>query len=335
MDRLQSNIWLPEQAWEWHSRQGGLRGYNYLPRTAVNSTEMWQADTWDAAAIDQELEWAANAGYNSARVFLQYLVWDADPEAMKQRLDEFLMMASRHGQRAMFVLFDDCAFSGREPYLGPQDAPVPGVHNSGWTPSPGRSRVTDAESWPRLKEYVQDIVGSFGQDDRVIVWDLYNEPGNTDMGERSMPLVQASFAWAREMKPQQPLTTGVWTDFDSSMSRRIFKLCDIISFHCYLPPEGVTQTIHLCQAYRRPMLCTEWLLRQGGNTFEATLPIFAGERIGWYHWGLVAGKTQTYMPWGSKPGDPVPAVWQHDVFHPDGAPYRREEIELLRVHGFS
>ena len=79
--------------------------------------------------------------------------------------DKFLTIADKHGIGSMVILFCDCAFAGREPYLGKQDEPVPGVHNSGWVPSPGLKRVTDKSVWPDLERYVKDIVGSFGKDD--------------------------------------------------------------------------------------------------------------------------------------------------------------------------
>jgi hypothetical protein len=319
-----------ERAWHWHTQTIPLRGCNYLPRTAVNVTEMWQEETYDPATIDQELGWAQAAGYNSLRVFVQYLVWRDDPAGLLARLDHFLDIATNHGMRTMWVPFCDCSFSGREPYLGPQDAPIEGVHNSGWVPSPGLGRVTDRDAWPDLKRYIQDLVGRYGQDKRVLVWDLYNEPGNSNMGERSLPLVEATFQWAREADPAQPLTVGLWTDLKGQMSRRLAELSDVVSFHAYGDPQEVESTIEACQSYDRPLLCTEWLRRQAGNTFATILPLFRQHKIGWYHWGLVAGKTQTYMPWGSKPGDPMPAVWQHDVLHPNGRPYDESDIELVR-----
>jgi len=212
--------WTTEEAWAWRHQHAPFIGYNYVPRTAVNTTEMWQADTFDPATIAQELAWAGRVGYNTCRVFLQYLVWDADPEGMIRRLEAFLALAARQRQRVMPVLFDDCAFAGREPYLGVQDAPKPGVHNSGWVPSPGLRRVTDRACWPRLRQYVQDIVGAFANDDRVLIWDLYNEPGNSRQGAR-LPLLEAACAWAREARPGQPLTVGAWMAYDGVMSRRM------------------------------------------------------------------------------------------------------------------
>jgi len=322
--------WPRQRAFEWYEKAWPIVGCNYLPRTAVNMTEMWQKETFDPKTIDEELGWAQQAGYNSVRVFIQYLVWKHDPQGLKRRIGEFLAIAHKHKIRPMLVLFCDCAFAGKEPYLGKQDEPVPGVHNSGWVPSPGLKRVTDRGAWPDLERYVKDIVGTFGQDDRVLIWDLYNEPGASRMWEKSLPLAEATFAWARAAKPKQPLTMGAWIKFDSRMSKRLMELSDVISFHGYDGPKGLEAKINTCKTHLRPMICTECLARHVGSRFDAILPVFARNRVGWYNWGLVAGRTQTYMHWGSKRGTPEPKIWQHDVFRPDGTPYDAEEIKLIR-----
>ncbi len=326
----QAGRWSEQRARDWYRDAGPIVGCNYLPRTAVNMTEMWQADTFDPETIDQELGWARKAGYNSIRVFIQYLVWKQDPDGLKKRMEEFLAIANKHRVRVMLVPFCDCSFAGREPYLGKQDDPRPGVPNGGWVPSPGLKRVVDRGTWPALEKYIKDLVGRFGGDRRVLIWDLYNEPGQAGLGEKSMPLVAASFRWAREMHPEQPLTAGVWTHFKNRMSIAQFKLSDVISFHTYLKPAAVVEQIEICKQFKRPMICTEWLMRQHGNTFQTILPLFARHQIGSYHWGLVAGRTQTYMHWESKPGDPMPKVWQHDMFRADGTLYDPREIYLQR-----
>jgi hypothetical protein len=322
--------WSVDRAWRWYRSAGSIRGFNYVPRTAINDTEIWQGETFDPRTIDQELGWAHEAGYNSLRLFLQYIVWQADSEGLKKCIDEFLTIADRRGLTTVLVLFDDCAFSGKEPYLGKQDDPIPGVFANAWVPSPGLRRVTDRTVWPDLEEYVKDVIGSFNHDRRVLIWDLYNEPGNSNMGEKSLPLVEASFAWARAVHPSQPLTCAPWEDFNSIMSKRLTELSDVTSFHGYDIPDGVIAKISICQASGRPVICTEFLRRQVGNTFAAILPIFAAHHIGWHNWGLVAGKTQTYLHWGSKRGDPVPRIWQHDILHADGTPYDPRELELIK-----
>ena len=323
--------WTSEQAHTWYREAGSIRGCNYLPRSAVNMTEMWQAETFDPVTIDQELGWAQLAGYNSVRIFIQYLVWEDDPVGMKARLDRFLSIADRHEISTMIILFCDCAFSGREPYLGPQADPVPGVHNGQWVPSPGFERMTNPDTYPDLERYVKELVGRFAADPRVLIWDLYNEPGNTEMGEKSLPLLDAVFNWAREAGATQPLTTGpwMWNVYTDTVSQRAMDLSDVISFHYYQSADLIDDYLAACEAYGRPVLCTEWLRRQHGNTFASILPIFQEHNIGWYHWGWVAGRTQTYLSWESEAGDPDPETWQHDMLQPDGTPYDPVEIELV------
>jgi len=299
--------WSAERAREWHRTVWPICGCNYVPRTAVNTTEMWQK--LDEETIDEELSWAQSCGLNSLRVFVQYVVYEAEPSALIGRMERFLDIAAGRGHSVMFVLFDDCW--NPEPQLGPQPEPIPGVHNSRWTASPGSQRK-QRDYWPALGRYVTEVVGHFGGDQRVIAWDLYNEPEPD-----SRPLVEAAFAWARAAAPSQPLTT-CWQAKD---------LWDIASFHDYESPSGDKSDAVVAE---RPAVCTECINRLTGSTFEAVLPAFVQRRIGWYMWGLVKGRTQTHYPWDSPEGSPEPAVWQHDLLHPDGTPYDAAEINLIR-----
>ncbi len=325
-----SERWTPQRVHAWYHAAPWPVGCNYLPSSAINDIEMWQADTFDPETIARELDWAQSLGMNAVRVFLNYVVWRDDPDGLKARFERFLSIASERAMRVMPVLFDDCAFGGREPETGPQGDPTPGIHNSGWVPSPGLARVVDHGVWPDLADYVVDIVGAHAHDDRILIWDLYNEPGNSGMGEKSLPLAEAAFAWARGVGPDQPLTVGVWTDFRGAMSRRLVALSDVVSFHGYEGPTRMGELLRDLEAHGRPVLCTEWLHRANGNTVGAILPLFEAHRAGCFNWGLVAGRTQTYLPWESRAGDPPPSLWQHDLFHPDGTPYRDDEIAVFR-----
>jgi hypothetical protein len=306
-------------------------GLNYLPSTAVNDVEMWQAETFDAATIARELAWAAGLGLNSCRVFLNYVVWEADAAGLKERLAAFLDIAAGHGITVMPILFDDCAFGGAEPAVGPQGDPVPGVHNSRWVPSPGSRRLRDSIAWAGLEAYVRDLVGDFADDPRVAAWDLYNEPGNGGMAEAgSLALVEAALSWARDAGPSQPLTVGVWHADLAELNRAQLDLSDVISFHNYGDVAAVRAQIADLARLGRPMLCTEWLARTTGSRFETHLPVFRAEGVGCYCWGLVAGRTQTYYPWGSPEGAPEPQLWHHDILRPDGSPFDPAEVETIR-----
>ncbi|MBV9851516.1 MAG: cellulase family glycosylhydrolase [Armatimonadetes bacterium] len=323
--------WAQDHAWNWYNARPWVCGFNYVPRTAINSTEMWQDATFDPDTMDQELGWASHIGLNSCRVFLQYLVWEDDGNGFLQRLDLFLDIAARHRVSVMPILLDDCAFVGKRPYLGPQAAPVPGVHNSGWTPSPGRDRVTNRAAWPRLEDYVTSVISRFAADGRVLAWDLYNEPGNDDMGSDSLPLLQEAFAWARAANPQQPLTAGTWNPELKELNEASRSLSDVLSFHNYDNLARLEAEIAELKSYGRPLLCTEWMRRTGGpSLFETHLPILRREGVGCWFWGLVQGKTQTHFPWGSLPGAPEPDIWFHDLLRADGTPYREAEVAVIR-----
>ena len=322
--------WTGQRAGEWYAKQPWLFGFNFVPSTAVNDTEMWQNETFDAATIDRELAWAEGLGYNSCRVFVQYIVWKADPVGLKTRFIRLLEIADKHQLRVMPVLFDDCAFdSSRAPYLGKQDDPVPGASNGRWVPSPGLKLVTDKSAWPDLEKYVKDLVGTFKDDKRVVLWDLYNEPGNSGMANNSLPLVEASFAWARQMNPTQPLTIGVWGG-PKEISDRQQELSDIVSFHFYGDNNGMKARIAEFKKLGRPVVCTEWMARPLGAKFETELPLFKQECVGCYNWGLVNGRTQTQYPWGSPKDAPEPKIWFHDLFRNDGTPKNAGEIAFIQ-----
>ena len=323
-------------------------GSNFIPATAINELEMWQAATFDLREIDRELGWAQGLGMNTMRVFLHDLLWQQDPAGFKKRIDTFLTIAARHGIRPMFVLFDSCW--DPSPHLGAQHAPVPGVHNSGWVQSPGAAALQDPSQYPRLEAYVKGVVGAFGRDTRVLAWDIWNEPDNMNDSSygKSEPrnkkeLVEAllpkAFAWARAANAEQPLTSGVWKgdwssdDKLSSMERIQLDFSDVVSFHNYdRPPEFEKRVVWL-QRLHRPILCTEYMARGNGSTFEGTLPIAKKYKVAAINWGFVAGKTQTNLPWDSwqKPyTDRKPAVWFHEIFYSDGRPYRPEEVAFIR-----
>jgi hypothetical protein len=330
--------WSVEKANAWYAQQKWIVGCNFLPSTAVNSIEMWQNETFDLTTIDRELGWAADWGMNSVRVFLNYVVWEAEAETFKSNLVQFLDVAEKHGIRVMPVLFDECNWSNGIARAGQQPAPVPGVHNSGWVPSPSIAMLRNRAEWPKLKNYMQDIVGAFASDSRILLWDLFNEPewrganDSVDIPQTAL-LIRSLFAWAREMHPSQPLTIGAHDRFDGELSRLMRDGSDIVSFHSYGDRADAERKILWCHESGRPALCTEWLIRsQKDNTPEIFLPLFHANRVGAYNWGLVGGRTQTYFPWGSPAGAPEPAVWQHDLIHRDGSPHIPAEREVFRSY---
>jgi hypothetical protein len=339
--------WTRKQAAAWYGRQPWLVGSNYIPADAINQLEMWQADTFDPGRIDTELGWAESLGMNTMRVFLHDLLWQQDARGLQKRLDTFLAIADKHHIRPLLVLFDSCW--DPDPHTGKQRDPTPGVHNSGWVQSPGARALDDPAQYPRLEAWVKGMVGAFANDGRILGWDVWNEPDNTNDGnyadppdkvQRVLVLLPRVFAWARSAHPTQPLTSGVWRGADWSSRRKLSPMekiqlrnSDVISFHCYEPADVFERRIKSLQRYRRPILCTEYMARPRGSTFESILPVARKYRVAAYNWGFVQGRTQTYLPWDSWRHpyvDHPPDVWFHEIFYPDGRPYRQTEVDFVR-----
>jgi len=340
--------WTDAAAANWYAKQGWLVGSNYIPADAINELEMWQADTFDVKRIDQELGWAEAIGLNTMRVFLHDLPWQLDAAGFTKRIELFLQIAAKHHIKPLFVLFDSCW--DPEPRLGKQHAPRPGVHNSGWVQSPGAKALQDPAQYPRLEAYVKGVVGAFARDERVLAWDIWNEPDNGNGGsyterepknknELVIALLPRAFAWARAAHPTQPLTSGVWKG-DWSIAEKLgpaekiqMEMSDVISFHSYDKPEVFEKKVLSLQQYHRPTLCTEYMARGNGSTFQGTLPIAKKFDVAAINWGLVAGKTQTYFPWDSWQHpytDREPAIWFHEIFRTDGTPYSAEEAAFIK-----
>lgn len=328
--------WTEEEAWIWYNRQPWLCGFNYVPSTASNTTEFWGADTFDETTITHELGWARETGFNSCRVFLQYLVWKHDPEGLKQRLKRFLELADANDISVVPTFFDDCTFGDpplKEPFLGKQREPIPGMILPSWTPSPGLSVVTDRAMWPDLEQYVTDLVSNFGRDRRVLFWDLYNEPGNSGMGDASLPLAEAAFDWARTAHPEQPLTIAVWSRMEN-MNRSFYERSDIITCHAYTDLNGLRAALDTHRGQGRPVIFSEWMARPLGGRWDTDLPFFKQEWVGCYCWGLVNGETQAQYSWRSRHGDPEPELWFHDLFHTDGRPCNTAEVQtIIKITG--
>jgi hypothetical protein len=338
--------WTPAEAASWYQHQGWLVGSNYTPASAINQLEMWQADTFDVAAIDKELGWAQSLHMNTMRVFLHNLLWEQDSQGLLKRMDTFLAIAARHQIKPLFVLFDSCW--DPEPHLGPQHPPIPGVHNSGWVQAPGRARLEDTSQYPKLRAYVEGVVGRFAKDDRILGWDVWNEPDNEGGGnyakrDNKVRLVEGLlgqvFDWAAGKNPSQPLTSGLWRDDDwspghLSVTEQIqIDRSDVISFHDYNWPEVFERRVKLLQGYGRPLLCTEYMARGNGSTFDGSLPLGKRFDVAMYNWGFVDGKTQTRLPWDSwlKPyTKDEPTLWFHEVLRADGSPYRQAEADLIK-----
>lgn len=341
--------WTESKAQEWFDKNGWVAGCNYIPANAINQLEMWQEDTFSPHLINKELKMAASLGFNTIRVFLHQLVWQENPNAYLHRIDSFLSIAYRHGIKTMLVLFD--SVWDPFPKLGKQPEPKINVHNSGWVQCPGYDILNDPSRYDELHSYVNGIVSYFKNDERVLIWDLFNEPDNMNItsykdddyehhkAELSMLLLKKTINWVRVINPDQPITMAPWKEDWSSddamtaLDNYMFTHSDIISFHCYENKADMEKRILALKRFNRPMLCTEYMARPFESTFQEILSLLKKYDVGAYSWGLVEGKTQTHCPWDSwnTKYEHEPSLWFHDIFRKNGEPYINEEVEFLKA----
>lgn len=328
-DFVLKNKWSSEKAHEWYDAHPWIAGANFIPSTAINQLEMWQEETFDPETIDRELGYAEGIGFNTMRVYLHSLAYKADPEGFKERMDTYLVIADNHGIQTIFVIFDDVWTPN--PEIGKQPEPVPGTHNSGWMQDPGDPASKDEANFPQLETYVKDILETFDGDERVLLWYLYNEPGNSGKGNESMALLKNVFMWAKEVNPVQPVSVGLWNWDLVDLNTYQALHSDVLTYHCYEGPDQHKRIIELLKTHDLPMICTEYMARTNNSTFENTMPILKEFQVGAINWGLVNGKTNTIYAWNTpiESGE-EPAVWFHDIFRKDGTPYRQDEVDLIQ-----
>lgn len=350
--------WTEKDAKDWWQSRPWVCGFNFLPSTAVNFIEMWHPETFDMPTIERELGWAAKVGFNAIRVNLPFLGWQHDRDGLLHRLDRLMGAASHYGLSTVPCLFDDCGFGGEEPVWGSQPDPIPGIHNSRAVASPGRSAVLNTDLGPTLETYVRDVISTYRTDPRILFWDLYNEPGNRmdfdkteysqfDAGleKHALSLMESSFVVARDIGPEAPLSVAAWTTplpdsdahpYQTEIDRSALLHSDIITFHAYWNRKRVTQFIEYLEVLDRPIICTEWMARQIDSRISDQLELFHDRNVGCFQWGLVKGRTQTWLPW---PDDLVRAhggqidrkIWFHDLLDEDGTPYDPTEINTIRA----
>lgn len=325
-----ATVWSKEKANDWYSKQPWLSGSDFQPSTAINQIEMWQADSFDSSTIDKELGWAQELGFTTMRVYLSSVVWKNDSEGFKKRMDQFLAISSKHGIRPVFVFFDDCW--NEESSIGKQPSPRPGVHNSGWVQDPAVSlRKDTTKLFPVLEKYIKDILSTFKNDNRILLWDLYNEPGNSKHGITSLPLLKNVFKWAREVNPSQPVSSGIWYFECNELNVFQIQNSDVITYHNYQDEKTHQLWINFLKIYERPLICTEYMARRNDSKFQNIMPLLKRNNVAAINWGFVSGKTNTIFAWDEpKPNEKEPKLWFHDIYRQDKTPFSQEEINVIK-----
>ncbi len=346
--------WSKEKAWKWYNSRPWIRGCNYMSADCVNRVDMWQSLHFEEryATTEAELEIMRELGFNSVRLIIEYVVWRDEHDSFLERLEKYISLYDKYGISCMIVLANDCMPPKTElwkmPYVGEQTYDV-GYHGGRKHSQHGRHNepaphfyLDSKESSDDYFKMVEEIVTIYKDDPRICVWDLFNEPGNSNRRGITLPYVKRMFETVRRIDPIQPLTVAAWwygnNNFDNPEDRYALENSDIITYHNYGSYEEHIKVIKYLKTLGRPIINTEWLARITGNTVFDNFPLFYLENIGCYNWGFVAGKYQTYEPyeahWQWYNDDPNANIdftkWFHDLIRPSGRPYDPKETELIK-----
>lgn len=321
--------WTVERAQAWGKKQGWIVGCNYVPTYAVNQIEMWQKLTFDPQVIDSELGLVEQTGMNTVRVFVHDLLWRDQRDDFFGNVGKFFDLCEKHGLRVIFNFFTNGGAEGS--VIGPQPAPKPFVHNSQWRQTPGKEAVINKpEKWSMMEDYVMDTMTTFRSDERILFWDLFNEPANSGNREMTLGFLKLLWSWARKIDTPFPMTSAIQSTRPAPIANFLIENSDVLSFHCYANLEGMKKDVERYQKYNRPLICKEWMARQRHSTVMDILPYLKEQNVGAINWGLIPGKLQTNYPWGWGPEKGEPDVWFHDLYREDHTPYDPKEIELFQ-----
>lgn len=349
---MKNEKWTTERAWKWYHTQKWIRGYCGYPSNCVNRIALWQEYKHEEVfeQLDREFALAEKTGLNAVRAVLQFEVWQNQHDSFMRHLEEYFALADRHGLKVMLVLGNDCtvarsrwkpAIFGEQHVDWGYHSGIKGGQHAGDYREAGYQLLDNPDVETQYYEMVEELAEKFGRDDRLQIWNVWNEIGNSNRNGLSVPAMEKFFEILREKHVMQPLTADVWK-FDENMEiyteaeLRALELSDVISFHWYGSFDKTVQLIDNLKRYGRPLICTEWLNRYEGNDVEHLLPLFWLENIGSYHWGLMQGYSQTYEPWGGyfirqQNGENLDLTkWQHDIYRFNGLPYVPQEIEVFR-----
>ena len=297
-----SERWTKEKAWQWYNERTWIRGCNYMSADCANRIDQWQSLGFDERlqTTDAELALANTLGFNSIRVIVEFAVWHEEHDSFFDRFDRYLDVCKKNGISVMVVLANDCMAPKYDGFVPPHV----GVQKYDWGYHGGKKKsqhsvfstigyhpyFDEPDMKPLYFKMVREIIERYKNDDRIIVWDLYNEPGNSNRDAETLPNIAEMFRIAREINPSQPLTASVWktegTELSDMLECEKFALenSDIITYHCYCDYSEQIKVINRLRKTERPLINTEWLMRNKRNNIQDTFPLFFLEKIGSYIW---------------------------------------------------
>jgi len=310
----------------------GRIGSNYTPAYAVNQVQFWH--DFRPAVVEKELAAARKYfGISTLRVYLHDINFFEEKPVFLANLETFLTLCAKHGIQPGFVFFDGC-HRHEGIFLDKPTEPVSGFHNGRWAQSP-QARDIEPDNLEKFKPYVQEIIRAHRTDDRVLFWEIHNEPPPGD--EYRDRLKRAGYAWAKEVEPTQPVLNCEkgprgWGDCMAT---------DIVDAHVYSHAHGPLRDLSDINPAKGTVFT------EAGARWKASRRNFGGpiDMVYWLGgrrkegkstpgmylcWELMVGNSNCRWHWIDKPGAAEPEIPWCGLLWPDATPVSLAEAEAIR-----
>jgi len=258
---------------------GWLRGLNCIPSWGARIEQAWWAYSPDQFRAEMAL--ARTIHSNCIRLWIEFSAWMAEPEAVTASFMDAIRGIDEAGMKAMPCLFNRW-------------------HD--WRYDYGGTCIEHLfRDWVPQVEYVQALVTPLAADDRVLAWDLCNEP---QAFGREKPEDIKEFEWlstiaaaVRAAGAQQPITIGTMV---GSNITNLAELMDVLCGHPYARTrdamvQAVTELKAIQEAHGKPLLvnecvpgCLDDFRRAEAARYSSELLSEAG--FGWMGWSIKEGK---------------------------------------------
>jgi len=230
----------------------------------------------------EEVALASEVHANCIRLWIEFTAWMADPEGVTAAFLDAVAAIDENGMKTMPCLFNRW-------------------HNDRY--DYGGTYIEDLHrNWEPKLDYVRALVEPLANDERILVWDLCNEPQwprlDAASNDKELEWLARVADTVRACGAQQPITIGV-LQVEEQMDR-LAPMCDVLCCHPYgRTPEQLRDMLEVCKRVQdkhgKPMLCNECIpgcLDDLRRAACARWSITALEEVGygWMGWGMREGK---------------------------------------------
>jgi hypothetical protein len=278
---------------------GWLRGLGIVPSWGANIVEAWQL--YDGARFREEVALARTIHCNCIRLWIDFVAWKTDPQKITARFSDAVAGIAENGMKAMPCLFNHW-----------HDKKL----DYGGTPLAG--------DWKPHFEYVKALVTPLANDERVMIWELCNEPGSTDAGTLEFKWMSEIAATVRACGVRQPVTIGTMRGKNIST---FAPLMDVLNGHPYAHNRNALKVMiegyaAIQKEIGKPFMVNEAipgslddLVRADAVRFHVEMLSAAG--FGWMGWVIREGRaiaTRRDLP----DGNGISGQGYHPFFTKDG-----------------